>query len=159
MGSVADKNLINQVLAVADGGWIVEMNIDLAHRTITVKVYVSGPNRYHQIVFSDVVSFYFTKGYGDYRYEEMGHELEIGVWGISEWTSAGYYPNGVGTVAITAEPGSYESQWVGRYSSNPNFAIEQLVGMLLIEAGQVQVDEQVFEVGYPPIPSNEDEDA
>lgn len=159
MGGVLDKNLLNQALAVADGGWIVELNVDLARHSLSIKVYVSGPNQYHLFIFSDVVSFYFTRGYGDYRYEETGHELDIGLWGISEWTSAGYYPKGVGTVAITAEPGSYESQWVGRYSTNPNFAIEQLVGMLLIEAGQVQVDDQVFEVGFPPIRSNEDEDA
>jgi hypothetical protein len=67
---------------------------------------------------------------------------------IGAWTSAGYYPNGVGTVRIHAKPGSWESGWVVRYNTRPNFAVEMGDQEMLIEARQVRIDGKPFEVGF-----------
>jgi hypothetical protein len=149
MGEVADQGLVNNALALPETGWIKELHIDLFHSTIMFSVHETRQYKHYTIVFSGVASFYFTRGHGDLRFEDPEHEFEPGFWAISEWTSAGYYPNGVGVASVQAEPGSPESQWVGRYSINSNFAIEMLAGMFFVEASRVQVDDQVFEVGYP----------
>ena len=147
-------NIVDQ--AIGFPGWILDLQIDLFRSTITYRIRGPYGKEHHTVVFSGVSSFYYTRGEGTTRFEEPYHELFGDTWAVSEWTSARYYPNGVGVANVEGALGSIESQWVGRHATTPNFAIEQLAGTFFIEASRVQVDDQVFEVGYPPILSNED---
>lgn len=158
MGDDVDVQAVNDALALPDAGWIKDVHSDLFHSSIMFSVEVVGEHKRYTIVFSGVTAFYYIRGQGDLRFEDPGHEFGPGFWAISEWTSAHYYPHGVGKLRVDAEAGSFESQWVGRYGSNPNFAIEQLAGMFFIEARRVQIDDQIFEVGYPSAPPGAHED-
>ena len=82
------------------------------------------------------------------RYEWLRKRPVIEKKGIGEWTYAGYYPTGVGTVRIHAKPGSWESGWVVRYNTHPNFAVEMGDQQMLIEARLVRIDGKPFEVGF-----------
>lgn len=147
--------------AIGFDGWISNLQIDLIHSTITFHVllpaFETNEDRPCTVIFSGVSAFYFVRGEGLERFEEPFHqELDDGSWAVSEWTSAGYYPNGVGVMNVEAEPGSLASQWVSRHPATPNFAIELLAGIMFIEASRVQVNDlllgdRVFDVGYPSV--------
>lgn len=148
MGDTDGPNIVDQVLDLP--GWITDLQIDLTHSTITYRVWVEFEQKTYTIVFSGVSSFFFSRGKSTLRFKEPWRQLINGSVAVSEWTSAGYYPNGVGVVRIQAEPGSIDNEWLGPFRTTPNFAIEQLAGTFFIEASQVHVDDRVFEVGYPP---------
>jgi hypothetical protein len=159
MADAIDRNLVNEALALADAGWIKDTDFNMYHSAIMFSVLVASQHKRYTIIFSGVASFYYVRSYGDFRLEDTGHEFGPGFWAISEWTSAGYYHSGVGSLGVHAEPGNRESEWVGRYHATPNFSIEQLGGMIFIEASRVQIDDRIFEVGYPPGRTDEAEGA
>ena len=142
-------NIVDQTIDLP--GWITDLTIDLAHSMVTYRVWVNYEKKSYTITFSGVSAFYFVRGAGARRFEEPFHQqLDDGSWAVSEWTAARYYPNGVGVANVEGAPGSLESQWVGRFPTTPNFAISQLGSIFFIEANRIQVNDQVFEVGYPP---------
>jgi len=149
MGDEEYPNIVDQ--AIGFPGWVMDLQIDLIRSTITFRIRGPYGKEHHTVVFSGVSAFYFVRGAGAKRFEEPFHQqFDDGSWAVSEWTSAGYYPNGVGVANVEGAPGSLESQWVGRFPTTPNFAISQYHGIFFIEANRIQVNDQVFDVGYPP---------
>lgn len=147
-------NVIDQALGFP--GWITDLQIDLVHSTITYHVLEEGDERRPRtVIFSGVTAFYYVRGPGVHRFAApWQQELAGGTWAVSEWTSTGYYPQGVGLTTVQAGPDGEEREWLCPIRAIPNFAIEQLAGLFLIEANRVQVDEQIFDVGYPSDPSD-----
>lgn len=142
-------NIVDQ--AIGFPGWITDLQIDLSQATITYHVLEGYEKRPHTIIFSGVTAFSYVRGSGADRFAEPWREqFEDGTWFVSEWTSARYYPHGVGLTAVQAGPDGEEREWLRPVRAIPNFAIEQLAGLFLIEANRIQVDEQIFDVGYPP---------
>ena len=144
-----DDDLVTE-LANLESGTINAVDIDVLHQTITFHVQTRwGPEpEPHVAIFEDVASFYMILGSDAKRYEWLRKRPVTEKKGIGEWTSAGYYPESVGTVKIHAKPGSWESGWVIRYSTHPNFVVEMGDQQMLIEARSVRIDGRSFEVGF-----------
>ncbi len=144
-----DENL-EMSLANLESGTIEALDIDVLHQTITFHVLThwSVEPELHVVIFEDVASFYMILGSDTKRFEWLRTGLVKERRVVGEWTSAGYYPEGVGTVRIHAKPGSWESGWVVRYNTHPNFAVELRDAMLLIEARLISIDGRPFEVGF-----------
>lgn len=157
-GKDSEDDNLETALANLEAGTIEALVIDVLRQTITFQIHQLwfGEHEQHVAVFEDVASFYMILGSDATRFEWLRKrpvtEKEV----IGEWTSAGYYPDGVGTVRIHSKPGSWESGWVIRYNTRPNFAVEIGGAVMLIEARLVRIDGKPFEVGF--IESNMPED-
>jgi hypothetical protein len=142
-----DDDLVTE-LANLESGTIKALDINVLRQTITFHVQTQwGPEpEPHVAVFEDVASFYMVLGSDAKRYEWLRTGLLTDRQVIGEWTSAGYYSESVGTVRIHTKPGSWESGWVIRYNTHPNFVVELRDAVMLIEARLVRIDDKPFEV-------------
>jgi hypothetical protein len=158
MSEAIDGDEVNGVLGVLEAGTIETLTIDVLLQTITFQICAIWGQRkeQHTAVFEGVASFYAVMYPGELKFKEVFNRRPTEFATVGEWTSAGYYPEGVGEVRIHAKPGSWEEGWVGRYSTRPNFAIEIGRAMLLVEARVVRVDDQTFEVGFIQESSSEE---
>jgi hypothetical protein len=145
-----DDDDLETALANLEAGTIEALVIDVLRQTITFHVQTlwgEEPEQ-HVAVFEDIASFYMILGSDKKRFEWLRTGLVADRQVIGEWTSAGYYTESVGTVRIHAKPGSWESGWVARYNTHPNFAVEMRDTIMLIEARLVRIDGRSFEVGF-----------
>ncbi len=159
MNEAIDSEEVNNTLGILEPAMIETLTFDVLRQTITFQVHQTWNPRHeewHTAVFEGVASFYAVLGSEQGRFTDVFSRTPKGDTIIGEWTSAGYYPEGVGEVCIHAKPSSWEEGWVGRYSTRPNFAIEIGSAMLLIEARVVRVDDQTFEVGFIQESSSEE---
>lgn len=151
MGTIDDQQRINEAFSLLDESSLRDVLIDVYYSSIRFSVDDDRTQENHVIVFKDVADFFFTRGHDELRFHDVGREEPApDFFTMGEWTSARYYPDGVGLLRVTAAPGSRASQWVGKYRTNPNFAVERSPGTFFIEAARVQIDDQRFTVGYPP---------
>lgn len=151
MDTMDDKQRINETFARLVESSLREAHIDVFHSSIRFSVDSGPTEENHVIVFRDVADFFFTRGHGELRFHDVGRfELAPDFFTMGEWTSAQYHPNGIGLLRVAAAAGSLASQWVGQYRANPNFAVERSPGTFFIEAARVQIDDELFVVGFPP---------
>jgi hypothetical protein len=116
----------------------------LDHRiSFGLRVTKEGREYAYQLVFEGVASFYYVYEIGEGRLE-LSPRAPCG--GYLELTTICYHRQGVGRIGIT----SRTEDWVQQWWASANFVIELWSRMLFIEASQIAVNDQVFEVGYPP---------
>jgi hypothetical protein len=144
-----DDDDLETTFANLEAGTIEALEINVLRQTIAFHVQTrwGAEPETHVVIFEDVASFYVILGPDVKRFEWLRTGLVKVRQVIGEWTSAGYYPESVGTVQIHAKPGSWESGWAVRYNTHPNFAVEMRDAMMLIEARLVRIDDRPFEVG------------
>ena len=149
---------LETALANLEAGTIEALDFDVLRQTITFRVHQLwfGVHEQHVAIFEDVASFYMILGSDSKRYDWLLKRPATSKTAIGEWTSAYFYPDGVGTVRIHAKPGSWESGWVVRYNTHPNFVVEMGDQQILIEARLVRIDGKTFAVGF--VESNESQD-
>jgi hypothetical protein len=112
-----------------------------------LRSYAAGETK---LIFHDVSSYYFLKGYGKFRFDieepEPGEYMEL--------TAVGFNEDGFGKLIfdsekfgrVLLEPGNVYREPI--YSS-ANFALELWASYLFIEAKGVTIGDKFFEVGPP----------
>lgn len=150
MNSAGQSEEVSRALGLLQAGKIENMTIDVAHRLMSFEVSAlwSGSVEHHSVTFEGMASFYVVFGAKDERFVPHGADRFPGDTLVGECDDAAYYPEGFGEVLIRARSGSWESNWVGDFTTRPNFLVTINDFIVLVEARLVRIDDMTFEVGY-----------